>query len=68
MEVHDEVSRLCNDFWPSAVIHTTGILMAESRIIPWITITVEAVAIVLSILMAFAIDAWWVEKKENDVE
>ncbi len=42
--------------------------MAESRIIPWITITVEAVAIVLSILMAFAIDAWWVEKKENDVE
>ena len=42
--------------------------MAESRIIPWITITVEAVAIVLSILMAFAIDAWWAEKKENDVE
>ena len=42
--------------------------MAESRIIPWITITVEAVAIVLSILMAFAIDAWWTEKKENDVE
>jgi len=42
--------------------------MAESRIIPWITITVEAGAIVLSILMAFAIDAWWAEKKENDVE
>lgn len=42
--------------------------MAESRIIPWKTITVEAVAIVLSILMAFAIDAWWAEKKERDVE
>jgi hypothetical protein len=42
--------------------------MAKFRIIPWMTITVEAVAIVLSILMAFAIDAWWAEKKENDVE
>jgi hypothetical protein len=42
--------------------------MAESRVIPWITITVEAVAIVLSILVAFAIDTWWAEKKENDVE
>ena len=42
--------------------------MAKSRIIPWKTITVEAVAIVLSILMAFAIDAWWAEKKESDVE
>ena len=42
--------------------------MAEPRIIPWMTVTVEAVAIVLSILLAFAIDAWWAEKKENDVE
>ena len=42
--------------------------MAKSGIIPWKTITVEAVAIVLSILMAFAIDAWWAEKKESDVE
>jgi hypothetical protein len=42
--------------------------MAEPRIIPWETIAVEAVAIVLSILLAFAIDAWWTEKKESDVE
>ncbi len=42
--------------------------MAESQIVPWKTITVEAVAIVLSILLAFAIDAWWAEKKESDVE
>ena len=42
--------------------------MAEPQIIPWKTITVEAVAIVVSILLAFAIDAWWAEKKENDVE
>lgn len=42
--------------------------MAKSRIIPWKTITVEAVAIVLSILMAFAIDAWWAEKKESEIE
>jgi hypothetical protein len=42
--------------------------MTESQIIPWKTITVEALAIVVSILMAFAIDAWWAEKKENDVE
>jgi len=42
--------------------------MAESRRIPWITISVEAVAVVMSILLAFAIDAWWAEKKENEVE
>lgn len=42
--------------------------MAESRVIPWKTILVEAVAIVVSILLAFAIDAWWAEKKEHDVE
>ena len=42
--------------------------MTESRSIPWKTISVEAVAIVVSILLAFAIDAWWAEKKEGDVE
>jgi len=42
--------------------------MAESRKIPWITISVEAVAVVMSILLAFAIDAWWAQKKENEVE
>ena len=42
--------------------------MAKSRVIRWKTLTVEAVAIVVSILLAFAIDAWWAEKKESDVE
>ena len=42
--------------------------MTESRTIPWKTITVEAAAIVVSILLAFAIDAWWAEKKDSDVE
>lgn len=42
--------------------------MSEPRSIPWKSIAVEAAAIVLSILLAFAIDAWWAEKKEGDVE
>ena len=42
--------------------------MAKARVTPWKTIIVEAVAIVVSILLAFAIDAWWAEKKEQDVE
>jgi len=36
--------------------------------IHWKRIAVEAAAIVISILLAFAIDAWWAEKKERDVE
>lgn len=42
--------------------------MPEPRHIPWTTISVEAVAVVISILLAFAIDAWWTEKKESEVE
>jgi hypothetical protein len=42
--------------------------MSEPRSTPWISIAVEAAAIVVSILLAFAIDAWWTEKKESDVE
>jgi len=33
--------------------------MNETQTIPWKRISVEAVAIVASILLAFAIDAWW---------
>jgi hypothetical protein len=33
--------------------------MTETQNIPWKRITVEAAAIVGSILLAFAIDAWW---------
>ena len=42
--------------------------MHEHRRIPWESISVEAVAIVASILLAFAIDAWWTRKIEGDVE
>jgi hypothetical protein len=40
--------------------------MTEPRIIPWKRITVEAAAIVASILLAFAIDAWWDDRKESN--
>jgi hypothetical protein len=42
--------------------------MTETRNIPWKRTAVEATAIVISILLAFAIDAWWAEKKEREVE
>ena len=42
--------------------------MTEPRIIAWKRITVEAVAIVASILLAFAIDAWWQERNEVEQE
>lgn len=40
----------------------------EPRTIPWRRLTVEAGAIVASILLAFAIDAWWDGLKESRVE
>ena len=43
-------------------------LMTESRIIPWKRIAVEAVAIVASILFAFAIDAWWDDRQQQEAE
>jgi hypothetical protein len=39
--------------------------MTEPRIIPWKRIAVEAAAIVASILLAFAIDAWWDARVER---
>lgn len=42
--------------------------MYISQPIPWKRLTVEATAIVVSILMAFAIDAWWDERRERDAE
>jgi hypothetical protein len=36
--------------------------------IPWKRISVEAGAIVASILLAFAIDAWWLERQERGFE
>jgi hypothetical protein len=42
--------------------------VTSSRRIPWLRIVAESVAIVLSILLAFAIDAWWDERQEAEEE
>ena len=39
--------------------------MTETKTIPWKRLAVEAAAIVVSILLAFGIDAWW--DARNDV-
>ena len=39
--------------------------MNETQKIPWKRISVEAAAIVASILLAFAIQAWWEEQQEK---
>ncbi len=38
--------------------------MTNNQKIPWARLAVESVAIVGSILVAFAIDAWWEERQE----
>ena len=42
--------------------------MTETQNIPWKRLSVEAAAIVASILLAFAIDAWWEERLERRTE
>ncbi|MBK7901550.1 MAG: hypothetical protein IPJ97_00340 [Proteobacteria bacterium] len=42
--------------------------MAETRKIAWKRLAIEATAIVVSILLAFAIDAWWEERRERQAE
>lgn len=42
--------------------------MIEPQIVRWKRLSIEAVAIVASILFAFAIDAWWDERKERQYE
>ncbi len=42
--------------------------MTDGQSIPWKRISVEAAAIVASILLAFAIDAWWDERQERREE
>ncbi len=42
--------------------------MPTANNIPWKRLTVEAVAIIVSILMAFAIDAWWDERQTRNEE
>ena len=42
--------------------------MKNTRDIPWIRLFAEATAVVVSILFAFAIDAWWAERLERIAE
>ncbi len=42
--------------------------MTRKERIQWSVITVEGIAIVISILLAFAIDAWWEENRERETE
>ena len=42
--------------------------MTNYRKIPWTRLTVESIAIVGSILVAFAIDAWWEDRQERGDE
>jgi hypothetical protein len=39
--------------------------MTRTHNIPWMRISVEATAIVASILLAFAIDAWWQDRQDR---
>ena len=40
--------------------------MAETQTIPWRRISVEAVVIIASILLAFSIDAWWDDRQKRE--
>ena len=40
--------------------------MSKPPILPWKRLITEGAVIVASILLAFAIDAWWDEHKKND--
>ena len=42
--------------------------MTDSQTLPWKRLLAEAVAIVLSILLAFAIDAWWDNRSDRHAE
>lgn len=42
--------------------------MSESETVPWKRLTAEGGAIVASILIAFAIDAWWQDRTERIIE
>jgi len=39
--------------------------MPNARDIPWPRLIAESSAVVISILLAFSIDAWWTERQEN---
>jgi len=43
-------------------------IMTETQKLPWKRLLAEATAIVLSILLAFAIDAWWEDRNDRQAE
>jgi hypothetical protein len=45
--------------------HPDCLRMSDTQTIPWKRISVEAAAIVASILLAFSIDAWWGEVQQR---
>jgi len=45
--------------------YTGSIMNKKSRLLPWKRMALEGGVIVLSILLAFAIDAWWNHRKER---
>lgn len=40
----------------------------QFRTIPWLRITAESVAVIASILIAFAIDAWWDQRQTAEIK
>jgi hypothetical protein len=42
--------------------------MSSARNVPWFRIAAEGAVVVASILLAFAIDAWWDERLERRAE
>jgi len=42
--------------------------MANSKAIPWARLVAESAAIILSILVAFSLDAWWTERQDRQTE
>lgn len=53
---------------PKERVGTYNLTVAKTREIPWPRMLAEGTAIVVSILLAFAIDAWWEEHREAAVE
>lgn len=51
---------------PAAVSNDLPAMRDQRRAIPWLRVAVEATAIVTSILIAFAIDAWWQGRLDDE--
>ena len=42
--------------------------MPKSQDVPWKRLTAEGMAIIVSILLAFGIDAWWEDRQQQHDE